>query len=300
MPPEQPTEPDLPDHDLDLNDPEVVAKLFRLAAAANLDSSNRQGGIAELPNRGRLLMTGDLHDHLPNFRRILKLARLDQSAHHLILHEIVHGPNRVNGCDLSIRLLARVASLKHRYPDQVLLLQSNHELAQLSGERILKQGVDVVEAFDAGLEFIYRSEAVVVRRALDQYLRSLLLGVRCSNGIMCCHSLPSPRKLHDFDPHVLKRMPTDQDLAPSGSVHLMVWGRKHNQQVADELGRIWNARVFVMGHQMAEMGFDLEADSMLVINSDHEHGVALPIDLERSYRRDELVERIIPLASVAL
>ena len=290
-----------PAKEVDLQDSAVVIDLFQQACELNLTTGGRQGAVADLQRSGRLLMTGDLHDHGLNFHRILKLARLQESAHnHLILHEIVHGPSRVNGRDLSIRMLARAAALKCAYPEQVLILQSNHELAQLLGERISKDSGNLIEAFNAGIDFLYVDDAEYVQEAMNQFLRSLLLAVRCANGVLFSHSLPSPRRLEQFDPQVLTRVPTDEDLGSGGSAYLMVWGRNHTQQVSDLLTEKWGARQFVMGHQPAEMGFEPVANNMIILASDHDHGVALPIDLAQHYEQDDLIDQIVPLASVVI
>lgn len=291
----------MPGAAVDLTDPESVIEVFHQAAQANAHHPRRRGAVVELPAHGRLLMTGDLHDNALNFQKILKIAHLDKSPdNYLILHEIVHGEHQVNGRDLSIRLLARVAALKLAYPDQLLLMQANHELAQLGGEGILKGSISVVDAFDAGVEFLYSDRAEAVEEAMHEFIRSLLLAVRCENGIFCSHSLPSPRRIDNFDKTVLDRVPSEADLSVDGSAYLMVWGRNHTQKTVDELAQAWGAKVFVMGHQPAEMGFELEADSILILASDHEHGMALPIDLSKTYTRDELEEQLVPLASVTV
>lgn len=292
---------DLPGAGLDLQDPQVVIGLFRRACQANLDQACRRGATVHLPQRHKLLMTGDLHDHSLNFQRICKLAALHLSSNrHLVLHEIVHGPNHVNGCDVSIRTLAQIAALKLQYPDQVHLLQANHELAQLGGEGISKDGVDVVAAFNRGVQFIYSDHADEVTQALSAFIRSLLLAVRCPNGIFCSHSVPSPHALKRFDHTVLDRIPTDEDLAPRGSAYDMVWGRNHTDKVADEVARQWGVEYFVMGHQPAEMGYEIETHRMLVLACDHSHGMALPISTSKSYDMDAMVRQLVPLVSVVL
>lgn len=293
--------PTPPGSDLNLENPEVATDLFQRAAEAMRNHRRRTGSVVDLPTRGRLLMTGDLHDHGLNLQRLIKLARLHKSrANHLILHEIIHGPARVNDRDLSARTLLRVAALLLEYPGQVLLMMGNHELAQYNSEGIIKGGSSVVDTFDAGLEFLYHEHADEVRTAMNEFLAAMLLAVRCPNGVFCSHSLPGPRKLEQFDPTVIERVPTAEELASGGSAYLMVWGRGHTQKLADELAKAWDAKVFVMGHQPAEMGYEVEGETMLVLNSDHEHGVALPIDLGREYTRDELVDEIVPLNSVVL
>ncbi len=287
--------------ELDMRDARAVADLFQKAEQANLQTPGLSGAVVDLPDTGKLLLTGDLHDNTQNYQRLVKLAGLDNRPdNRIVLHEVIHGPDLVNGMDLSIRMLARVAALKCRYPDQVYVLQSNHELAQLRGEGILKEGRDTVESFDGGIDFLFGQDADTVREAMNGYLRSLLLAVRCANGVFTSHSIPSNSRLKRFDTAVIDRIPADQDLSEKGDVYHMVWGRNQSQATADTLAEAWGCRQFVMGHQPAEMGFEPLRDTMLVLASDHNHGVALPIDLSRAYDQEELIESIVPLASITL
>jgi hypothetical protein len=285
----------------DLRDAQAVTDLFTHAAETNLQTPGRAGSVVDLPDTGKLLMTGDLHDNALNFQRILKLARLDaDTGNRVIFHEVIHGPDTINGMDLSVRMLARVAVLKCRYPDQVHVLQSNHELAQLRNEGILKKGRDTIESFNEGLDFMYGHPAEMVREAMNRYISSLPLAVRCANGVFCSHSIPSNNKMRRFDPAVIDRVPNEQDLSEKGDVYHMVWGRNQKQATADTLAQAWGCKQFVMGHQPAEMGFEPIEDTMLVLASDHNHGVAIPIDLSRKYDQEQLIEAIIPLASVTI
>ncbi|MEM8738707.1 MAG: hypothetical protein AAGG38_09565 [Planctomycetota bacterium] len=319
---------------LDLRDAEAVAAVFHDAARACRDAPGRRGSTVHLPAHGHLLVTGDLHDHALNYQRILKLARLGSPAaplpssdadgqngsepngsnhsatnpanecgsggRHLILHEVIHGPDRVNGHDLSVRMLARCADLKRRHPEHVHVLLSNHELAQLRGEGITKDGVSVVELFNQGVDFLYGNAADDIREAISDYVRSLPLAVRCDNGLMISHSLPAPRRIEDFDKAVLERELSDDDLAPKGSAYDMVWGRYQNQKITEELADAWGVEAFIVGHQPAEMGYEPVARNTLIIASDHNHGVALSIDLARHYRRPQLIHAVRALAGVPI
>lgn len=293
--------PDPPWADLDLHSPGQVAGVLRQAAAANQDCCLRRGATDELPARGRLVMTGDLHDHVPNLQRIVQLAGLrDDPDHHLILHEAIHGPDLSGGRDLSVRTLARVAAVKAAYPTQVHLLQSNHELAQLLGEGIMKTSLNVVEAFDAGLVHLYGDAADMVHEAIEDYILSLLLAVRCANGVFCSHSLPSPSQMKRFDPTVIDRTPTEQDLRRGGSAHMMVWGRHHTDEQAQMLKEVWGVDLFLTGHQPAEMGYGLEGQSVMILASDHEHGMALPVNLTARCTMHQLEQQLVPLVGVSL
>jgi len=102
-----------------------------------------------------------------------------------------------------------------------------------------------------------------------------------------------------FDRAVLSRDLTDADYqSPYGSAHLMVWGRKHPPELIESLAKDWGVRLFCLGHEHADMGIDIRpgpsgpsgssggADSgggtdsrHVILNSDHQRGVIVPIDL---------------------
>ena len=285
---------------VNLQDASQVCDLLDRAAEAYRGGRSRRGSTVELPDRGRLVATGDLHDHGENLGKAVRFARLDAAPdHHIVLQELVHGESLVNGMDLSYRVLVRVAELKLRYPEQVHHLLSNHELAQAKGESILKGSVSSVDAFDDGLDYVFGDEEGRVAGSIERYVKALPLAVRCANGVLCAHSLPRPRLRGEFDPAVLDRELSSADYAsPNGSARMMVWGRGLTQEMADDLAERWGVSVFVLGHQHAEMGWQEMGESMLVLNSDHAHAAALPIDLARHYSRNELTACVVMLAGV--
>ncbi len=302
-PPPQPPDPAKP---LDVGNASAVAQTFRAATQATLEDPRRRGATMHLTGPGRIWVTGDLHDHGLNLRRILRATGLDNpvggGTDQVLLQEVIHGPDQINGMDLSVRMLVRCAELKRRFPQRVVVLQSNHELAQLRGERITKEGVSVVEAFGNGLNFLYGDEAEDVREAMQDYLEALPLAARThpatGGGVLMTHSLPAPKRIDEFDKGVLDRDTTPEDLAPGGSAYDLVWGRYHNLKITQELAEAWGVDAMVVGHQPAEMGWEAVAQNTLILASDHGHGQALPIDPEQRYTRDELIQALVPLASV--
>lgn len=292
----------MPGNDLDLQDPDVVADLLVEVAQLNREDARLRGSTVNLPDTGKLLITGDLHDNTPSLHRVVKRARLERSSdHHLVLHELIHGPSRINGMDLSIRTLATACAVKAAYPQQVHFLLSNHELAQRRQEHVSKEGGSDVQAFNLGLEHLYGPVgAEQVHTAFDAYVDSLPLAIRCHNGVMVAHSLPGPRQMKLFDEGVIDRMLMDCDLDTTGSAHMMVWGRRQNSAVVEKLAKAWDVDAFVLGHQAPEMGWDALAENILVITSEHGHGVCVPIDLATKYRRDDLIELVLPINAISL
>ncbi|HRX87217.1 MAG TPA: metallophosphoesterase [Phycisphaerae bacterium] len=274
---------------------------YREAARHNREEEHLQGATLQLPNYGQLVATGDLHGHRRNFERLQNYCDLAHApTRHIVLHEIIHEePQGLAGLDLSHEVLLAAARWKTEYPDQVHFLQSNHELAQLTEQDISKGGRIVTYSFLAGLRQTYGNASDDVADAVMEFLASYPLAIRTANRVLLTHSLPSPAVMGMFDPTVLSRQPTPADLRDGGSGYYLVWGRHQAADQLAELARTWDVDWFICGHQPQEFGYAVVHDRMIILASDHNHGVMLPFDLRREYDLKGLEESIRPLASVA-
>lgn len=281
----------------------TAAATLRRAAELNRTDGLLSGSTLVFPPYGQLVMTGDLHGHRRNFAKLLRFCDLERSpARHVILHEIIHEePVTWGGPDTSYELLFEAAALKCAFPDQVHFLQSNHELSQLVGHEIAKNGRIATYEFERTIRTVFpkQEQAEEVLSAIADFIRSYPLAGRTSHGIFLAHSLPSPRDLAIFDPTVLDRKPTDRDLIDPGSAHLLVWGRYQTAEELESLRTVLRCDYFVCGHQPQEGGYDVLHERLIILASDHNHGTFLPIDLSRKPTSiSDLVSRIRPFASV--
>jgi hypothetical protein len=316
---------------LDLTNADVVCDLFRAGARANREAVCRSGSIDRISAPGRLIATGDLHDNPLHFARLVRAAGMDQESRraeqpdgqsassepaalsatvaprsHLVLHEIIHSDRLINGMDFSYRALARVAALKAQFPEHVHTLLANHELAQLTGAGIIKDGVKVVDAFNEGVEHMFGDDAPRVQEAIGEFIASMPLALRCvcsdesgaGRDILCAHSLPSTAMMGRFDATVLSRDLTPEDYEPrQGAAHIMVWGRGYDADQLEDLVERWGVNLFILGHEKAENGITVIPPCAVVLNSDHERGVYLPIDLSHPPRAEETPWMVSPLAT---
>ena len=291
---------------LDTRDPDTVVALLDDASRANHDASCRAGSIDLIPPAGVLIATGDLHDNPLHFARVLQVARLWESApeapRHVALHEVIHGATPT-GLDMSHRALLRVAAVKQRFPENAHTILANHELAQIIGAGIVKDGVRVVDAFNKGVEHVYGDRSAEVLAGIGRFIRSMPIALVSrsgdGSGVLCAHSLPSPGMMDRFDPGILERDLAEADYEPRrGSAHLMVWGRKQSPGELETLARRWGVSLFLLGHQHAEQGWELLPPCGLVLNSDHARGVVAPIDLADLPDASGAAARAIPLAAI--
>lgn len=276
---------------LDLASADEVCRILQSAAEASRDAFCRLGSIDWADAPGSLVATGDIHDNPLHLARVVEAAGLhgeaeatpDSERSHLTLHELIHGEHLVGGVDFSYRALTRVAALKAAFPEHVHVLLANHELAQIIGSGIVKDGVRVVEAFNEGVERVFGDDAGRVHEAIAAFVRSMPLALRCDTPrgvIQCSHSVPSPAMMGRFDVGVLDRDLTEADYQPlTGSAHMMVWGRHYDAESLEDLVERWGVTMFILGHEKVPEGARFVPPCAVVLNSDHANGVYLPIDL---------------------
>jgi hypothetical protein len=77
-----------------------------------------------------------------------------------------------------------------------------------------------------------------------------------------------------------------------GPVYQLIWGRNVTPVGVEEFAQKMNAKMIVTGHQPQEMGYAVNGDKHLIIASDHNHGMFLPLNLNEEYDIAALVGRL--------
>lgn len=281
-------------------DADKACEVLREAAQLIREDPNRKHSLLTFPAAGQLVVTGDMHGNLRNFEKLKRFCALDSSpGRSVILHELIHA--EISGAgelDRSIELLIEAAAWKCAHPDNVFFMQSNHELAQLRGQEITKGGRSVLLDFELGVRDLFHEKTGDVLDAVCDYIASLPLGVRTENGVFIAHSLPDPLLIDQFDLTLFDRDPSPADLEPGGAAYALVWGRFHTPDVVDHFATRLGVESFIVGHTPQETGHD-RIGKLLIIASDHNHGVFLPIDLSKKYTTKDLERALRKFVSVA-
>lgn len=265
-----------------------------LAEAAELirEDPNRKGSLLEFGGAGQLVMTGDMHGARRNLEKLQLFCKLERNpARYVVLHELIHEePQGAERLDLSIDLLIEALKWKIEHPDNVFFLQSNHEMAQLRRHEITKGGRSVLFDFERGLEQRFGSDGADVLKGVETYIDALPLAAKTAKGIFLAHSLPDALGMQRFDETVLDRPLTFEDMDPGGPAYDMVWGRFQQPADLDQFAERLGVKLFVVGHTPQDDGYAVTG-RMIVLASDHSHGVFLPIDLARNYRDAETLAK---------
>ncbi|MHC4121116.1 MAG: metallophosphoesterase [Planctomycetota bacterium] len=279
----------------------TIIDLLKKGAEANNADKHRRENLVCLPAEGSLVVTGDLHGHRRNFERIVAYVDLENNPQrHVILQEIIHGgPEDLLGGCLSYKLLFDVIRYKLCFPDRVHLIMGNHDTAFINRSEVMKDGREMNRAMCTAMEREFGEAAADVELATRQFLFSQPLAVRCDNRIWISHSLPADRFIDKFDPKILNRQLKINDVVRPGSAYLLTWGRKHSQASLDNMAGTFDTDLFVLGHQPQEQGWCRAGENLVILASNHNHGCLLSIDLAKSYTIEQLIESIVPLASVS-
>jgi hypothetical protein len=281
--------------------PRTIIELLNRGIKANQTDRFRRGNVICPPAHGTLIVSGDIHGHRRNFERLVVYA--DLAGHpdrHVLLQEIIHGgpEDHAGGC-LSYQLLFEAVRYKLSFPDQVHFIMGNHDTAFISSSEVMKNGKEMNRAMASALEREFRQAGPEVRLAMQQFLFSQPLALQCSNRTWVSHSLPNDRFVDKFDAGIFHRELKVGDCKRPGSAYLLTWGRRHSQATLDRLAQVLDTDIFILGHQHQQKGWCQAGDNLLILASDHDHGYLLPLDLSKSCTITQLIDSLVPLASIA-
>ncbi len=281
--------------------PQTTIDLLNKGTEANSADKFRRGNLIRLPADGHLIITGDLHGHRRNFERTVTFADLANNPdRHIILQEIIHGgPEDAEGGCLSYKLLFEIVRYKLSFPEQVHIIMGNHDTAFINNSEVMKDGKEMNRAMCSALKREFKKSGADIILAIQQYLFSQPLAVRCENRIWISHSLPADRLANKFDPKIMDRQLKVNDVAKPGSVYLLTWGRKMSQSLLDKMAELFDVDIFILGHQPQEQGWCKAGKNLIIIASNHNHGCLLPIDLAKSYTVEQLIDALVPMASLS-
>jgi hypothetical protein len=250
-------------------DPNRLLRTLAQAIQAFRSTPRRQGRLVRLQIAKEVLVAGDLHGNVENFRLLLEKAQLGQHpTRHLVLQELIHGSFRYpDGGDKSHQLVDLLAALKCQYPSQVHLLLGNHELAQWTGQAIAKSESELNALFREGVDTAYRGKAAEIYAAYLELFAIVPLAVRTPNRVFLSHSLPKAARLPGFDAAILEsETHQEQDLRPGGSIHALLWGRDTSAATVEQFLEKVDADLLITGHIPCEKGFDVPNERQLILD----------------------------------
>jgi hypothetical protein len=258
------------DSALIMPDPDRLLRTLHQAVFAFRTTPGRQGHLVHLDQADDVLVAGDLHGNIENFRQVLLLADLaHRPRRHLVLQEIVHGPFRYPlGGDKSHQLLDLLAALKCQYPDRVHFLLGNHELAQWRSQQIAKADMELNDLFRSGIDAAYDGRASDIYAAYLELFACMPVAIRTPNRVLLSHSLPGASRLMAFDPAVLQKEEfADHDVNPGGTVHALVWGRDTSPATVTAFLNKMDADWLITGHIPCDKGFAFPNDRQVILDA---------------------------------
>lgn len=277
-------------------DPDKLLNTIHKARDLTRQTPGRRGRLIHIPLGDEVLVAGDLHGHIGNLQRILKIADLAQNPRrHLVLQELIHGPFRYpDGSDKSHQAVDLWCALKCQYPSRVHFLPGNHELAQGTNRMIAKGTTDLNANFLDGVRTAYGRTAEQIYPAYLELFSVLPIAVRTATRVFLSHSLPTAAVLPTLDLGRLELQTehTVEDLEPGGLVYSFVWGRDvAPAHVHAFLHRV-DSDLLVTGHIPCERGFAIPNDHQVILDCLGAPACVLLIPGDITHTHAELVSRI--------
>ncbi len=277
----------------------AAADILHQAAELNAGDPQRTGNIVYFNDDCDVVLAGDIHGNRTGMAKIISYADLARPDRRLVLQEVIHGPlDPKTQHDRSVELLVRAARLKIAHPQQVVFLMGNHDVAQITGNEILKEGRGYCRSFTAGVEYAYGGEAGEVLRAITDFLMSMPMLVRCPNKVLLTHSLPSPNRMDVAGREVFDRPYTDADLHRGGGVYEWTWGRNPTDEQVEALATELGVELFILGHRHTPTGCEQVASRAVTLASNHEHGCIIHFPCSRPVTAETLQQYVKTIASL--
>lgn len=277
-----------------------AADIFRQAAGLNLQDTRRGGNTIRIEPGMEMIVSGDLHGYRVGLAKLLAYAQLDQRPNRrLILQEIVHGPaDAATGQDRSIELLLRAARLKVAHPLQVVFILGNHDIAQVTGNEITKDGCGTCKAFCEGVRFSYPDACQEVMAAVNEFLLSMAIAALTPGGVFIAHSLPSPNRMEASGLEILSRPTTQNDLHRGQPAYEWTWGRQQTPQQLDSLAEKLGVTYFILGHRHSDSGCEVVSPRGVALTTGHPCGQVAVFGSDEPLSGETICEHLKPVLSM--
>jgi protein phosphatase len=219
------------------------------------------GGLAQVPAKGKAIILGDIHGDLDSLVHVLEDSDfLKQIFKNNDDHMIFLGDYGDRGA-FSAEVYYIILTLKVQFPENVILLQGNHEgpkdlladphdLPYQLQERFGREGNKVYAKIRE--LFNYLCTAVVVNE------RYLMLHGGVPSKATKIEDLANAYNIHPKETHLEEILWSDPDdkiegtyTSPRGA------GRLFGEKITDKFLEMLNAKVLIRGHEPCEEGFKI-------------------------------------------
>jgi hypothetical protein len=277
-------------------DPDKLLKTIQQATEHLKHQTGRTGKFIELTDCDEVLIVGDLHGNLVNFKKLLQFAKLSVNPkRHVILQELVHGPyGYPNGGESSHRLVDVVCAYICQYPGRVHYVIGNHELAQWTKREIAKNNENLNDLYIAGVHTAYGETADSILLAYDDLFAALPVAIRLPNRIFVSHSLPGASRLGSWTLDLLKKETFDEDdYKLAGCVHAVVWGRDTEEATAKRYLELVDADLLISGHIPQDQGYAVPNSMQIILDGKDENAKGLLIPTAEPLTQEQVLKGLV-------
>ena len=153
-------------------------------------------------------------------------------------------------------------------PTGCTIILGNHELSELTGRSIGKDGEGLNAKFRRGVDTAYgASRPAIFMSRTRPFSRALPLAIKTANRVYVCHTLPDASDLDTLDLELLKADSWPEEaMKRRGTIYALTWGRDTTPETADRFAAMVDADFFVTGHQPCDLGFRQANHRQIIID----------------------------------
>jgi hypothetical protein len=150
--------------------------------------------------------------------------------------------------------------------------------------------------FDQGLAETYGVDKGIVVEAIHRFIESIPIAVRTAKGILMCHSVP-PAEVADWAVPILSKSNIAFELVKDSFIYKLVWGRAFDMENVEALLGELDCKLMLVGHTSCPEGYRKVNEKLLIVDSQHEKGRYVYIDLTREPTMEYIEENIRTILS---
>lgn len=268
-----------------------LKSLYTAAIRANMEDQYRNGDLIEFPRHGDVVILGDLHGNVTNFKKVFNAVDLENHPHrHLVVQEPTHTYEVTE--DKSFLLHEEIVAVKSKFPDQFHIILGNHELSELTGKEILKGGICYNILFREGMKQEYGEYFSAIEDLLHNFIKTMPLACISPNQIFISHSTPAAKYIPHYSLKFFRQGAKDAK-KDKLLMEQLVWGRDLSQEAADAFASRVKSEILVVGHTACKRGYQVPNNRHIVLDSKGLFATSLHFKLTRHYTQRELVKRCI-------
>lgn len=229
--------------------------------------------LIELPNTGRLIIITDIHGNWDDWYFYTRKVwnKEDKDCHILFTGDFIH--NLDYGNDMSLDILDEIDKF-YNLPNFHVIL-GNHELMQIQGIDVYKDGVNQTKDFVRHIEdrSEWNEEVFMTEIMYQETMKAYPWFARTQNGIFIMHAGPDSLSILDLEKDNETLLTMDTTKWNERAIDILesfVWARPwddYTPSIVDSFLETVSCHTMIVGHTPVQYGYGVFGSQIILSSS---------------------------------